>query len=924
MKILNLTITFVLSSLYLNGQAIIKTYNSGDIPTSYSTTAYDPACTGDNTSMTITLPPLGMHTVTGIITTYQFEAIGSGWRSDQRSQIHCQNTSLTEAVFSGFADSSGAQYYNRSNGVIANGTYPSSTNLTFEMRAWRVFEIIAGCNTATNNINDGTWSITVNYTTCLDCDGDGFEVPLDCNDSDPNIKPNEPEVCDGIDNDCDGLIDDDDTDLQPGLFGQSCFPDNDGDGYGGGTTIGFFCICPTGTYPDYEFGSYIYDCDDTNENIYPMNSEICNGIDDNCSGIIDDTVDNDSDGYYDCDDCNDSNPDTNPTSPEICDGFDNDCDGLIDDDDPNSNPGFYNLCYPDTDGDGYGGGASIGSFCNCPPGSYWAFDFGDYVYDCDDDNADVHPNGIEVCNGLDNNCNEIIDDTVDNDGDGYYDCDDCDDANPNIFPSSTELCDGIDNDCDGLIDDDDPGVSLGFQNLCYPDNDSDGYGGGASIGSYCNCPPGSFWAYEFGNYVYDCDDDNPDVHPNALEVCNSIDDDCDGLIDEDLSGIPEISCNGIDEDCNGSDLVVDIDGDGFTCDVDCDDSDPLINPDTPENFSNDIDDNCDGLINEIACYFDADGDGFGAGSSTIETVLCATIGKVDNDLDCNDSDVLINPDASEICGSGIDENCDGTQDDVDADSDGYTCDVDCDDTQYYINPGVQELCYNGVDDNCNGIINELVPGNINVVNCYQDLDDDGYGAGPDSLFCSFCPSGWSYFDTDCDDAEPLSYPGNAEVCSDGIDNNCDGEIDELIDADDDGYTCDVDCDDTEPDVYPGAPEIEGNQIDDNCNGLIDEGVMDSDGDGIFDDTDNCIMLPNVQQSDIDGDGIGDLCDSDFITASNIGIGNSDPQTKFHLSDGELFIDKENGGIILRVDDSNCWRISVDTLGTVLTTRVDCP
>ncbi|MFQ5720719.1 MAG: MopE-related protein [Acidobacteriota bacterium] len=78
--------------------------------------------------------------------------------------------------------------------------------------------------------------------------------------------------------------------------------------------------------------------------------------------------------------------------------------------------------------------------------------------------------------------------------------------------------------------------------------------------------------------------------------------------------------------------------------------------------------------------------------------------------------------------------------------------------------------------------------------------------------------------SDCNDLDPAINPGMAEVC-DGIDQNCNGQIDEGFDLDVDGYTvCQGDCDDTEPSVNPGAPDIPGNGIDDDCNGIIDDGV----------------------------------------------------------------------------------------------------
>jgi len=131
------------------------------------------------------------------------------------------------------------------------------------------------------------------------------------------------------------------------------------------------------------------DCNDNNPNIKPGAAEICNQLDDNCSGVADENsvccVDNDGDGVTGCNgDCNDNNPNIKPGKPEICDGVDNDCNGLID------FIGTQPVCAPpDDDGDGY-----------------------NQNDDCNDGDASIYPGAPESCNFTDDDCDGVVDDGV--------------------------------------------------------------------------------------------------------------------------------------------------------------------------------------------------------------------------------------------------------------------------------------------------------------------------------------------------------------------------------------------------------------------------------------------------------------------------------------------------------------------------------
>jgi hypothetical protein len=498
---------------------------------------------------------------------------------------------------------------------------------------------------------------------------------------------------------------------------------------------------------------------------------------------------------------------------------DDDCNGSVDD-----TPVDGSLWYADADGDGFGDVLTGATSCNRP-----AVRVADAT-DCDDSSALISPSALEICNGLDDDCDGRVDPVGmpgatlwyrDADGDGAGDpavsqqtCtqplgytasgDDCDDAEPTVSPSALELCDGLDNNCDGLVDAGAAGASLWFA-----DADGDGYGDAARPSTACDQPEG------YVDLSTDCDDAQPESFPGAVEVpYDGVDQDCSGadLVDVDQDGWewptdcydtePSVypgayeSPDGVDEDCDGrvdeGTPAADDDGDGVTEDAgDCDDADATLYPGAAE-LPDRLDQDCDGLTDEGTVLFDDDGDG-----------------SSEQQGDCSDGDAQVYSGAAENLGNGVDDDCDGVVDggEQDVDGDGYTGGGgDCDPLDPLSYPGAEELA-DGADNNCDGRVDEGTAA----------VDDDGDGYATD----------------DCDDADPGRHP-DAEELPDGLDQDCDGAVDEgtrAADDDGDGLTEDAgDCDDSVATIRPGARELP-NSLDDDCDGQVDEGAEDADADG---------------------------------------------------------------------------------------------
>jgi len=626
--------------------------------------------------------------------------------------------------------------------------------------------------------------------------------------------------------------------------------------------------------PDDDGASITEDCDDDDGTLGAPSPWYVDKDEDGFGDTLDVTYKcTQPDGHVAVDgDCDDTDSSVFPDAAESCDGADNNCDGVADE-------GLaLSTWYLDEDGDGYGNPDEAIEACGELAGLSLNGD------DCDDTDPTWHDLGpLEIpYNGIDDNC-DVFDGDGDRDLDGYWSTEyhtlvvngggvpmdvppeftgDCNDDDDTIRPGAFEnWYDGVDSDCDG-------------RNDC--DHDGDGYEADEGI-----CTPEE----------PDCNDLIADVNPGATELCETpADDDCDGSLNAEDG-----------PDCTT--YFLDFDGDTFGSDDsrctcassfpfsalvsgDCDVTDGDVFPGAFDFSYDGVDSDCGGEDD-----YDIDGDGF------VPTVFegLPTAGVAESGTlpggDCNDEDPAVNPDAEEDCDTPGDDDCNGSENGLDAlacdpfyvdiDGDGYGDDAevecwceavathtaseggDCVDNDSSYNPGVVDTWYDAEDSDCAGDDD-------------FDADGDGYFS---ALFTEETSATFRYIDGelvavdaategrlgggDCDDAEATVFPGAAEVC-DGLDNDCndlvDDEVEVLLtlfeDFDGDGFgdpdvselgcglegfvVDSTDCDDGDGSIYPGAEEV-CDDLDQDCDDDLVETFSDLDGDALPD----CVDPVNI-------------------------------------------------------------------------------
>ena len=579
-----------------------------------------------------------------------------------------------------------------------------------------------------------------------DPDDDNDQVPdqLDCAPFDYDAHPGAVEQCNGKDDNCNAIVDEG-------------FPDNDADGWKD-------CV------DEDDDGDGIndeLDCAPLNPLAYPGADELCNGDDDNCDGGVDEGfADLDGDGHADCVD-EDQDGDQIPDLDDNCDAVANPgqadqdqdtvgdaCDNDLDGDSiPNAVdncPELQNTVQSDIDEDG------LGDKCDDDDDGDQILDDGDNCpFISNPDQADADDDGVgDLCE-------------EDKDGDGIPDAQDCAPLNPAVYPGADEACDGEDNDCDLLQDEGFPDLDKdGLKNCVDPDDDDDGDADDA-----------------------DCQPLDPMISHLAQEVCDGVDNNCDSKIDEglgDLScgkgecfntvpacsagklqtcdpfqGVAVEVCDGLDNDCDG---LVDEDLGSTTCGAGaCLHTAPNClagSPQVCDPLAGAQEESCDGFDNDCDGKTDEDMALLACGKGNCFHTTSSCVGGQVQLCDPFDGK------SQELC-DGVDNDCDG---ETDEELGSTTCGFgECEHTIDNCVAGISQICnpFQGaapetcdtLDNDCDGLIDE----DLGLLSC-------GIGVCQNSV--PACQNG------EPGQCNPLAG-ASEELCADKLDNDCDGVVDDL-------------------------------------------------------------------------------------------------------------------------------------------------
>ncbi|MEO0460595.1 MAG: MopE-related protein [Myxococcota bacterium] len=727
------------------------------------------------------------------------------------------------------------------------------------------------------------------------------DIDGDCNDDTDKAYPGAERDCDdNIDNDCDGTVD--------GRI------DKDKDGY-------FITDCPGKVLP-------IEDCDDGDNRRTPGKQEKCDSVDNNCDGRIDlQDEDNDKHDFNPCkqepDDCDDYNVTRHKGAVEQCDAVDHSCEMVCDSSQhkycfkPENNPD-PNSIDPYTSDFDEDGDLFYACFEDPTHPRYGS------PNDCNDDNNAIGPSQFDRCaDTVDQDCSCTDKEIKEND---FSTCDGNDQLEYDICGN------GIDDDCSGQTDEPEPSIlelcndendNCDLQDKVDEDVDADGDGKGRAV---CeadfkpeehDCVDALFIkgepAWVHGDLPGNClpqwtDEEcnlSPQIHHGATEICNNIDDNCDGRKDE-------------PRNVDGDDLEVPTCADGWDKPIDPDDESAVCNnvPQSEEEFY------------EGGNYYDADGDGFpecrrtcfdangnricepdeicpmtppdedlGAGVVTIysmrnyfPTQQCAE-NTYDTPADTNVFFAI--PDRIEVSKGSCSRQWSDLlfENPVQSISCRYSCETDTDGSTYY----AFNWCDNGLSEPgdilfARTITLDTALGNWDDVptkasttlqfetsDCDANaLDKDGDGHfPPNSCYppaddCDDDPATGAdiYFQCHCDNYPPDARPNLEETC-DGFDNDCDGEIDEVgcdvyyTDQDGDGLGDESSCFPRRPGDPPaGDFTTVGGDCNDSTSGAGCDGpCVDEDGDGF---APNC--LNGIGRTDCDDrnplvfPGAPEICD----------------------------------------------------------------